>query len=90
MRSERVYGMRVDDPEEGSRKIRIRYFLGIIKRRNRKIESIQAEELPRKSSRVKITVTVPQTNTGRRGEEPQVYERTFVKELGKTAAVISR
>ena len=48
------------------------------------------EELPRKSSRAKTVVTVPQTDTGRRGEEPQVDERTFVKELGKIAAVISR
>jgi hypothetical protein len=54
------------------------------------VESIRAEKLPRKTSRDNIKVTVPQTDTGRRGEEPQVYERTFVKELGKTAVVISR
>ena len=53
-------------------------------------ESIQAAELPRKASRVKVVVSVPQTDTGRRGEKTKVYERTFVKELGKTAAVISR
>ena len=28
-------------------------------------------------------VTVPQTDTGRRGEDPQACERTLVKELGK-------
>ena len=28
-------------------------------------------------------VTVPQTDTGRRGEDPQARERTLVKELGK-------
>lgn len=53
-------------------------------------ESIQVEELPRKISRVNYIATVPQTDTGRRGEKPKVYERTFVKELGKTAVVISR
>ncbi len=28
-------------------------------------------------------VPVPQTDTGRRGENPKVFERTLVKELGK-------
>ena len=28
-------------------------------------------------------VPVPQTDTGRRGENPKVIERTLVKELGK-------
>jgi hypothetical protein len=28
-------------------------------------------------------VTVPQTDTGRRGEYPKALERTLVKELGK-------
>ncbi len=32
---------------------------------------------------------VPQTDTGRRGEYPQVYGRTFVQELGKKVAVPS-
>ena len=27
--------------------------------------------------------TVPQTNSGGRGEYPKVFERTLVKELGK-------
>ena len=30
------------------------------------------------------------TDTGRRGEKPQVNERTFVKELGKKSAVSSQ
>ena len=51
------------------------------------MESIQTAKLPRKTSRVKTIVTVLQTDTGRRGEKPQVYERTFVKELGKIAVV---
>ena len=29
--------------------------------------------------------TVPQTDTGRRGENPKVLERILVKELGKLA-----
>ena len=48
------------------------------------------ERLPRKTSRVKIIATVPQTDTGERGEKPKVYERTFVKELGKIAVVSSQ
>ncbi len=30
-------------------------------------------------------VPVPQTDTGRRGENPKMSERTLVKELGKMA-----
>ena len=32
---------------------------------------------------VRISLPVPQTDTGSRGENPKVSERTFVKELGK-------
>ena len=32
---------------------------------------------------VKILIPVPQTDTGSRGENPKVSERTLVKELGK-------
>jgi hypothetical protein len=38
--------------------------------------------LPRKASR-RGWVPVPQTDTGRRGENPQVLGKTLVKELGK-------
>ena len=40
--------------------------------------------LPRKAP-VELTavVTVPQTNTGGRGEDPKAIERTLLKELGK-------
>ena len=40
--------------------------------------------LPRKTS-VELTAesTVPQTNTGGRGEDPKALERTLPKELGK-------
>src|SRR6266478_5675907 len=41
-------------------------------------------QLPRKAP-VESTavVTVPQTNTGGRGEDPKALERTLLKELGK-------
>ena len=39
--------------------------------------------LPRKASSVKSYLPVPQTDTGSRGENPKVSERTLVKELGK-------
>ena len=34
---------------------------------------------------VEIKVSVPQTDTGRQGEKPQVRESNHVKELGKLA-----
>ena len=40
-------------------------------------------KLPRKASKDMILSPVPQTNTGGRGENPKVSERTMVKELGK-------
>ena len=41
--------------------------------------------LPRKASEIVTELTVPQTDTGRRGEHPKALERTLVKELGKLA-----
>ena len=41
--------------------------------------------LPGKSSRECREVPVPQTDTGRQGENPKARERTLVKELGKMA-----
>src|SRR4029453_11971745 len=43
-------------------------------------------QLPRKTP-VELTadVTVPQTDTGGRGEDPKALERTLLKELGKMA-----
>ena len=41
--------------------------------------------LPRKASLEVYRAPVPQTDTGRRGENPKVRERTPVKELGKMA-----
>ena len=39
--------------------------------------------LPGKASKLQVTPTVPQTDTGGRGEKPKALERTRVKELGK-------
>jgi|WetSurMetagenome_2_1015567.scaffolds.fasta_scaffold37775_1 hypothetical protein len=39
--------------------------------------------LPRKTSKRVHRMSVPQTDTGRRGEYPKVFELTRVKELGK-------
>jgi hypothetical protein len=43
-------------------------------------------EVPaRKASKHNLHVTVPETDTGRRGEYPQTRVRTLLKELGKLA-----
>ena len=34
---------------------------------------------------VRLALPVPQTDTGRQGEDPKARERTLVKELGKMA-----
>ena len=40
-------------------------------------------KVPRKTSKVRLFETVPQTDTGGRDEYSQARERTHVKELGK-------
>ena len=40
---------------------------------------------PEKLLSVEQPASVPQTDTGRQGEKPQVRERNHVKELGKLA-----
>ena len=45
--------------------------------------------LSRKTSKVRIVETVPQTDSGGWGEEPQVIGRILPKELGKKAVVTS-
>ena len=54
------------------------------KRDRERIISSEANDptLPRKAAIV-IYVPVPQTDTGRRGENPQLDGRSVVKELGK-------
>ena len=39
--------------------------------------------LPGKTSKHNHQVTVPETDTGRRGEKPKALGETLVKELGK-------
>ena len=47
-------------------------------------QKLDNSQLPRKAP-VELTavVTVPQTDTGGRGEYPKAHERTLLKELGK-------
>ncbi len=45
--------------------------------------------LPRKASKLILYVTVPQTNTSGLVENTKAYEKTMLKELGKTAVVTS-
>ena len=39
--------------------------------------------LPGKAPKLQLQKTVPQSDTGRQGENPKALERTQVKELGK-------
>ena len=39
--------------------------------------------LPGKTSKLQVMQSVPETDTGGRGEYPQAFETTRVKELGK-------
>ena len=39
--------------------------------------------LPGKAPKLQLRKTVPETDTGRQGENPKALERTRVKELGK-------
>ena len=48
----------------------------------RRTDLKRVQEKPRSEV---LEVTVPETDTGRRGEYPQARERTLVKELGKLA-----
>ena len=53
-------------------------------RRRFKRHELGDSTLPRKAPAELIAVvTVPQTDTGRRGEYPKAFETTLVKELGK-------
>ena len=60
-----------------------------MRRESRKADSTRFDMLPRKTSRVKLIEPVPQTDSGGWVENTKVYERSLVKELGKTAAVTS-
>ncbi len=50
-----------------------------------RVREVTDAMLPGKSSMLQLTATVPQTDTGGRGENPKALERTRVKELGKLA-----
>ena len=46
--------------------------------------------LPGKASKGVTSATVPQTDTGGRGENPKALERTLVKELGQLAPYLRK
>ncbi len=46
-------------------------------------DEVADTQLPRKATKLQLYKTVPQTDTGRQGENPKALERTRVKELGK-------
>jgi hypothetical protein len=55
-----------------------------VKRRAPSAHELDDPQLPRKASTESTTVvTVPETDTGGRGENPKALERTLLKELGK-------
>ena len=49
------------------------------------LDEVTDATLPGKTSKLQITTTVPQTDTGGQGENPKALERTRVKELGNIA-----
>ena len=49
------------------------------------MDEVTDPTLPGKASKHQITRTVPQSDTGRQGENPKALERTWVKELGNIA-----
>jgi hypothetical protein len=49
------------------------------------VHKLVLSRLPRKTSMLVVDSSVPQSATGRRGENPKVLELTHVKELGKFA-----
>ena len=54
------------------------------RRRDLRSHKLSNPRLPRKApAELTAVVTVPQTDTGGRGEYPKALERTLLKELGK-------
>ena len=47
------------------------------------MDEVTDTTLPRKAPKLQLQKTVPQSDTGRQGENPKALERTQVKELGK-------
>ena len=55
-----------------------------VKRRALRAHVLDNSRLPRKApAESNAVVTVPETDTGGRGENPKALERTLLKELGK-------
>ena len=53
-------------------------------RRALRAQELSDPRLPRKApAELTFVVTVPETDTGGRGENPKALERTLLKELGK-------
>jgi hypothetical protein len=46
-------------------------------------DELDDSRLPRKAAHGAALVSVPQTDSGGRGEDPKARERTLAKELGK-------
>jgi hypothetical protein len=49
------------------------------------LDEVTDTTLPGKAPKLQLRKTVPETDTGRQGENPKALERTRVKELGKIA-----
>ncbi len=49
------------------------------------LDEVTDTTLPGKAPKLQLRKTVPETDTGRQGENPKALERTRVKELGKMA-----
>ena len=47
------------------------------------LDEVTDTTLPGKAPKLQLQKTVPQSDTGRQGENPKALERTRVKELGK-------
>ena len=47
------------------------------------MDEVTDTTLPGKAPKLQLRKTVPETDTGRQGENPKALERTRVKELGK-------
>ena len=67
---------------KGMNTMQITYYKLKCKEERRKSSEVSKSTLSRKAA-IELYVPVPQTDTGRRGENPQTDGRSVVKELGK-------
>ena len=65
----------------------LRQIRGPLHRAPRRVHQDEVTDatLPGKTSKLQVVQTVPQSDTGRQGENPKALERTRVKELGNIA-----